>query len=133
MICPRCHARVGEASPCSECGLQLLRRVAIVMKTSAVMISAGGRDDFYGSVSEVPAPLRLQLEEATNGRNSGTILIADKGARDRILAHAGAQGEAMVEQPQPHPRPRWVRWAGVALAAAALAIIAMVWGKWPNG
>ncbi len=66
MTCPKCHSEFdGRAGMCPECGVSLLRNVSGVMKTSAVMISAGGERGFYRSVQDVPEPLRKQLLETT--------------------------------------------------------------------
>ena len=53
-----------------------------VMRTSTVLIAAGDRElEFYRSVEEVPEPLRRMLVNSTNGHNSGTVYIADRGGR----------------------------------------------------
>ena len=127
MTCPRCQTAVADAKSCPGCGLRFARRLAGVVKTSIVMISTNDDDGFYSSVREVPAPLRGRLEAATNGENSGTILIADKGGREQLLARAAAK-----RQPPLHTdieetgRPDWAIWAGAALLLAATAITWMV-------
>ena len=55
-----------------------------MVQTSTVLISMGDADLVYRSVEEVPARLRTRLIESTNGANSGTILIADRGGRKQI-------------------------------------------------
>lgn len=135
MICPRCHAEVSKSTACPGCGLRFVRQVAGFIKTSAVLISTRDDEGFYGSLREVPADLRSRLEAATNGENSGTILIADKGGRERILAKAaGLQREAILAPAvEVNTRPPvWAIWVGAALFVAAVVIIVMVWGKWPN-
>lgn len=123
---------MGTASTCGECGMRFMRQVTGVIKTSAILISTREDEGFYGSLREVPPRLRSRLEEATNGANSGTIVIADKGGRKRILARA----EAVPEQPDLEvardSRPVWAVWVGVLLLVMATIIIVLVWGKWPK-
>jgi hypothetical protein len=57
----------------------------VTVKTSTIFIAKGGRTRVYRSVEEVPAPLRKELEESTNGFNSATILIADRRGRAEII------------------------------------------------
>jgi hypothetical protein len=57
----------------------------VTVKTSTIFIAKGGRTRVYRSVSEVPARLRKELEDSTNGFNSATILIADRRGREEIL------------------------------------------------
>jgi hypothetical protein len=57
----------------------------VTVKTSTIFIAKGGRTRVYQSVDEVPAKLRRQLEESTNGFNSATILIADRRGRAEIV------------------------------------------------
>jgi hypothetical protein len=57
----------------------------LTVKTSTIFIAKGGRTRVYHSVDEVPAKLRRQLEESTNGFNSATILIADRKGREEIV------------------------------------------------
>src|SRR5882757_5358422 len=57
----------------------------VTVKTSTIFIAKGGKTRVYHSVDEVPAKLRRQLEESTNGFNSATILIADRKGREEIV------------------------------------------------
>jgi hypothetical protein len=54
-----------------------------VIKTSTILISTddGG---IFGSIDEVPEPLRERLVACTTGQNAATIVIADQGGRSRI-------------------------------------------------
>jgi hypothetical protein len=115
------------------------------MKTSAVMIAAGGERGFYRSVQDVPEPLRTQLLETTTSQNSGTIVIADRAGKEQItqvLARREANrervsgprtaGEAMdravdaevAPAPAANPGIPWFVWAGVALVLALAAAFA---------
>lgn len=137
MTCPRCNGEVGNAAVCSRCGMQFVRQVAGFIRTSAVIISTREDDVFYSSLHEVPAALRLKLEAATHSANSGTILIADKAGRERILTRTVKMDCEPLLSPPPVPvddsSARWVLWAGLGLLGLALLIILLVWGKWPNG
>lgn len=113
-----------------------MRQVTGVIRTSAVMICTREKDTFYSSVREVPSRLRARLEEATNGSNSGTILIADKGGRERILARAAGLKKEVSLKPLEalnSAPPVWVMWVGGVLLILVTVIIVLVWGKWPNG
>ena len=137
MTCPRCNGEVGSAAVCAGCGMQFVRQVAGFIKTSAVLIATRDDDVFYGSLHEVPAALRTRLEAATHSVNSGTILIADKAGRERIQTRSVTMEREPVLSPPPAPvedsPAQWVLWAGLGLLGAALLIILLVWGKWPNG
>jgi hypothetical protein len=68
-----------------------------LFQTSTVLISAGGKDQVYRSVEDVPARLRTRLLKSTNGANSATILIADQRGRKEIA-------KAMRNLPGPSQR-----------------------------
>jgi hypothetical protein len=57
----------------------------VTVKTSTIFIAKGAKTRVYRSVQEVPAKLRKELEDSTNGFNSATILIADRRGREEIL------------------------------------------------
>jgi hypothetical protein len=139
MTCPKCHSEFnGEAGICPECGVSLLRNVSGVMKTSIVMISAGGERGFYRSVQDVPEPLRKQLLETTTSLNSGTIVIADRAGKEQITQVLGRREansepdplppavEAEIEPaPVPAHRVAWLAWAGMALVLVLAVIFAL--------
>jgi hypothetical protein len=62
-----------------------------VLKTSAVLVASGGSRFVYGSIREVPEPLRTQVIRSTSGRNAGTILIADRRGKAELERAARAQ------------------------------------------
>lgn len=86
MNCRRCGRKFDAADGliCSHCGAAHATAKSGVMKSSTILISAGGTDAVYRSVREVPAPLRRKLLKSTNGLNAATILIADRRGRDEI-------------------------------------------------
>jgi hypothetical protein len=57
---------------------------SLTAKCSTIFVATRERTAIYHSVEEIPLPLREQLEESTSGRNSGTILIADKNGREEL-------------------------------------------------
>ena len=69
--CPHC----AKANPAIRSG---------AVKQSLVLIDHGRTRSVYGSVDEVPEPLRRKLVTSTTGLNSATILIADRRGRDEI-------------------------------------------------
>ena len=56
-----------------------------IVRSSSVLISSGKKVRLYRSIEEVPSRLRKRLIESTNGINAGTILIANRAGRERIL------------------------------------------------
>lgn len=149
MICPRCFAEF-EPSPkaCPECGVRLLRNISGVIKTSSVMIATGEEQSFYGSVQDVPEPLRTQLIESTQSENSGTIVIADRAGKAQLTQVVARRESAKNRKAQPNQASEqpgepdsdwrttyleykffgqsWVVWAGILLFVAAAALIALV-------
>lgn len=144
MTCPKCYAEFDSGpGACPECGVQLLRNVSGLVKTSAVMISAAGEKGFYRSVRDVPEGLRQQLLRVTAGENAGTIVIADQAGKEQLTqivarrdAAAGRPAKA-VEAKAAEPAaagqsglPRmlrsWVFWAGVALVMGSAGIVTAV-------
>ena len=74
MLCPECNRSFeGDAQSCPYCGA-----AKGVVKTSTILISAGGMRSVYRSVEEVPDSLKRQLIRSTNGLNSATLVIADR-------------------------------------------------------
>jgi len=108
MTCPHCFTALEPGSTlCPQCGIRVLRNVSAVMRTSAVWISTGDSAKFYGSLREVPDALRKRLVECTNSANSGTIVIADRGGRDRLVA--GGQSNVNPGDARKNPRKRYAR------------------------
>jgi hypothetical protein len=152
MTCPNCHAEF-EPSPavCPQCGIHLVRSVSGIIKTSAVMIAAGGEQGFYHSVQDVPEPLRTQLIETTGSSNAGTIVIADRAGKEQITqvmarrearanasSAAAASSLAMQNVPSvrrlrgvPWLRKNWLAWAGFLLVLALAGIVSALFGlRW---
>lgn len=144
MTCPRCHSELdGEWNVCPECGVSLLRNISGVMKTSAVLIAAGGEPEFYSSVKDVPEPLRTQLLETTASPNSGTIVIADRAGKEQLTqamarreAARATELESAADAPETHPgrplaRKQWLAWAGLVLVLLlAAAISGLFYFRW---
>ena len=99
------------------------RATSLVMKTSAVLIAAGGERQVYRSVNDVPANLRKMLRDTTSGANSATILIADRRGKEEI---AKALERVAESAPAVAARPAlrvlglsWRNWLGVAIGFAS--------------
>jgi len=86
MICRACGKRFDpeEGLDCPRCGETNIGAKSGTVKSSMILISAHGKDAVYGSVREVPQPLRRKLLQSTNGMNSATIVIADRKGREEI-------------------------------------------------
>lgn len=159
MTCPRCHSELSPSDfdkadgVCPECGIRLVHNVSGVIKTSAVMIAAGGERGFYRSVQDVPEPLRTQLLETTTSPNSGIIVIADRAGKEQLTqvmarreARLGGNQSALpgspeVAAPQTPDSPAllpaapfpWLAWTGFAVVLALAAIIFLVFQtNWAN-
>jgi hypothetical protein len=105
------------------------------MKTSAVLIAAGGDPQVYRSVAEVPVSLRKTLQDSTNGVNAATILIADRRGKEEIARALDRVAEDSVPCAG-KPGWRWLglswrNWLGVAIGfvtgAAAWMLCAHRW------
>jgi hypothetical protein len=85
--CGKCRKSFApQSAACPHCGAPNAKPSGL-FQTSTVLISSGGANLVYGSVDEVPAPLRNKLLKSTNGQNSATILIADRRGRE-VVARA---------------------------------------------
>jgi hypothetical protein len=146
MTCPHCRNKFGASEPrCPHCGEANPRQEAAqgsgMFQTSTVMISAGGSDQVYRSVDEVPVALRTRLLKSTNGANSATILIADRRGRKEIAKAmrnlpASAQRRLMhsILSGSGGSGPRWLgpgrrKVVVAAVTLLALAAIGLVFGR----
>src|SRR5690242_9571458 len=84
MRCPTCGRKIDGGDCCPRCGERVVDRVAGMLKTSTIFISADNTERVYRSVREVPEPLRKKLLRSTNSILSRTILIADRRGRREI-------------------------------------------------
>ena len=135
MKCSRCRKTFSaEESRCPHCG-EANPEFNGLYQTSTVLISSGGSDLVYRSVEEVPTRLRTKLLKFTNGRNSATILIADRrGRREVAKAMRNLPGPAyrrLVGANAPaaaSAAPAWLtpRRKKAILAALALLILALI-------
>jgi hypothetical protein len=86
MQCGKCGNDLGtNERKCPKCGEPVAQRIAGMIKTSTILISADDIEGVYHSVEDVPEPLRKKLLRSTNSINSRTILIADRRGRQEIL------------------------------------------------
>jgi hypothetical protein len=99
------------------------RTTSLVMKTSAVLIAAGGERQVYPSVNAVPATLRKMLQDTTSGANSATILIADRRGKEEIAKALERVSEATPAVPASRAARllglSWRNWLGVAIGFAS--------------
>ena len=85
MRCPKCGENLsGDNRSCPHCGEHISEKIAGMLKTSSILISADRTERVYRSVREVPEPLRKKLLRSTNSSLSRTILIADRRGRREI-------------------------------------------------
>jgi hypothetical protein len=142
MTCNHCRKSfAGSAFRCPHCG-EPSPAAAGVYRSSTVLVSASGGERVYRSVEEIPAPLRTRLLKSTNGRNSATILIADRRGRQEIAravrnlpgsaqrrflqALLGAEGSG-VAPGWPAPRRRRAIAAAILLLSLALVLVAFLY------
>jgi hypothetical protein len=143
MTCKRCKRHYdGDArADCPHCGEPRPRKTSGVIKTSSILIAAGGPHRVYRSVEDVPPKLRRKLIQSTNSLTAGTILIADRKGRQQLSRAL----RKLSATPQPsllrnllgdRPAPvrlsgRALRWVGLLLAALCLAFVWLVFTqKW---
>jgi len=134
--CKQCRRSFSEEETrCPHCGQPNPKSVCL-FQTSSVLISAGGSEQVFRSVEEVPVGLRGQLLRSTSGSNSATILIADQRGRQEIAKAmrdlpATTQRRLMRSLLGAHPSPRqpgWMtparrRWIAGAVGLVALVVI----------
>ena len=86
MRCSKCSGNLdANARKCPRCGeAVVVQRIAGMLKTSTILISADNTEGVYRSVEDVPEPLRKKLLRSTNSLNSRTMLIADRRGRQEI-------------------------------------------------
>jgi hypothetical protein len=134
MKCSRCRKHFDEEdSRCPRCG-EPNPGLNGLYQTSTVLISSGGSDLVYRSVEEIPLRLRTKLLKFTNGRNSATILIADRrGRREVAKAMRNLPGPAYrrlagAGTPTPASQPKWLtpRRKKAILATLVLLIVATI-------
>ncbi len=96
-----------------------------IVKTSAILIASADVQAMYASVREVPEPLRKRLVECTTGRNSGTIVIADRRGKEEIERTTGFERVPLAHS---LPASSYAKWRRVWPALAALIVGAA--GAW---
>jgi hypothetical protein len=135
MTCSRCGKDFDqEEARCPHCG-QPQGDVSGLFQTSTVLISSGGADLVYRSVEEIPPGLRTRLLKSTGGRNSGTILIADRRGRREIAKTVGklpdaAPGQLVKAILGGSSRGEWLtarQKRGLAAVVVLLALALVAW------
>jgi hypothetical protein len=132
MRCNKCGGDLDRnARNCPRCGeAAVAQRIAGMLKTSTILISADNTEGVYRSVEDVPEPLRKKLLRSTNSLNSRTMLIADRrgrqeiaralkklpGASQRRLSNALA---GQTSKPASFPKIGVAQAIGILLAGAA--------------
>jgi hypothetical protein len=102
-----------------------MRMESGVIKTSAVFIASDGVRAMYPSLRDVPEPLRRRLVECTSGRNSGTILIADRRGKEEIEKAARTERATVVRELPAQDSALWRR-----LWPAIVAIMIITMAAW---
>lgn len=128
MICSQCGKSIEllDGPNCPHCGASRQTSKSGVLKSSTILISAGGTDAVYRSVKEVPPPLRRKLLKSTNGINAATILIADRRGREEItraIQNLPSSLQRRYLQPfqeEPEGLREWLMRPRVKIAIAAL-------------
>jgi len=138
MTCGRCGKDFDEAEArCPHCG-EAQAGAKGLFQTSTVLISSGGADLVYRSLEEIPPRLRTRLLESTGGRNSGTILIADRRGRQELSKTVGklpnaAPGElvkAILGGRKGTGRVKWLTARQKRGIAAVVVLLALALAAW---
>jgi len=130
MTCPECNQTFDNNEGfCPNCG-----KMKGVVKTSTILISAGGTRQIYRSVEDVPGPLRKRLLRSTNGLNSATIVIADRQGRKEIAKAIRSLPASVTAEVKTEETPQGLQLArlspAVLRSAAAILLViaaAIVW------
>lgn len=101
----------------------------LTTKCSTILIAVGEETRVYHSVEDIPDELREKLLASTHGGNSATILIADRGGREKILnalrrsqeSRYGRVAAAMPERQK--PAGRYSRWIALLPIAARILLL----------
>ena len=98
-----------------------------IVKSSAIMIATGDQVKVYRTLEEVPPELRKKLSESTSSLNSATVLIANRGGREKLRGVLESLVESAV-QPKTEPPPRF-SWNLRQCAKAAAGLLAglLIW------
>jgi hypothetical protein len=130
MRCKRCGQRA-ELDPggiCAECAQARVN--SGVVKSSTIVVSSGETTAVYRSIKEIPVEVRRRLRRATNGGNSGTILIADRRGRDEIArAMRKLPSFKTVRQTQRSWTPRVQQAVALLLIVLTLILIWLVFTR----
>ena len=141
MSCPHCSHKLKEAEPtparCPYCGRRLRTAPAGVVKTSTVRVAAGDEDRVYYSLDEVPPEVRRKIQQALQGPDAETIVIADERGREQIFQvirglppHVQKKVLAAIRLAEPPANPL-SRNARLYLLGAALSLLAFfIWWIW---
>lgn len=128
----------GNLRNCPRCGQAVVsQRIAGMLKTSTILISADNTDGVYRSVEDVPEPLRKKLLRSTNSLNSRTMLIADRRGRQEIARALkklpGASQRRLstalsgkISKPASFPKVGVPQAIGILLAGAAGVAVWMI-------
>ena len=81
----------------------------------------------YRTLEEVPPELRKKLSESTSSLNSATVLIANRGGREKLRGALESLVESAV-QPKTEPPPKFP-WNLRQCAKAAAGLLAglLIW------
>ena len=139
MLCSKCGGILeANARNCPRCGeVVVARRIAGMLKTSTILISADNTEGVYRSVEDVPEPLRKKLLRSTNSLNSRTMLIADRRGRQEIARALkklpGASQRRLsnalsgkISKPAAFPKVGVAQAVGILLAGAAGVAVWMI-------
>jgi RNA polymerase subunit RPABC4/transcription elongation factor Spt4 len=134
MRCNKCSGNLdANARTCPRCGEAVVtQRIAGMLKTSTILISADNTEGVYRSVEDVPEPLRKKLLRTTNSLNSRTMLIADRRGRQEIARALkklpGASQRRLssalsgqISKPASFPKVSLPQAIGILLAGVAVA------------
>jgi hypothetical protein len=98
-----------------------------IVKSSAIMIATGDKVKVYRTLEDVPPELRRKLTASTSSLNSATVLIANRGGREKLRRALGALVDNAAQVKAEPPRRFHLSLRQCVEALAGMLIGLAIW------